>query len=130
MCFAGFSISRIRHAWWCSYFARIVHSHCFSNDVSDLLRCLEEVIICEMRISRRSPVPPVSQEFPDQRQILAGHDGMASHGMPEVVESQLAEPGIFAHRPPTSSKAVLALSIGVSRKEEVVRSPLTGQRLD
>ena len=70
-------------------------------------------------------MPPVSEQFPDQRQVLAGHDGMAGHGVPKVVEPQFTQPRILAHRLPAKPKRVLSPSFGIGPEQEAVPFPLT-----
>ena len=38
------------------------------------------MVISKMCVARRGAVPPVSEQFADERQILAGHHGVAGQG--------------------------------------------------
>ncbi len=53
----------------------------------------------------------------DQQQAFARHDGMTRGGMPEVVQAQLAESGVFADGPPAGFKAVRPPAFGMAGKQ-------------
>ena len=89
---------------------------------------LDEMPVCEVRVTRRRPMPPMSEQLADERQVLAGHDGMAGHRMPKVVNAKRAESGVRADRPPAKPKRVLPL--GITRKQEAIRISIFGQRVD
>ena len=57
--------------------------YCLGDDISHMLRRLDEVSAGEVGVARRGPVPPVAGQPADQGQVLARHDGMAGYGVPE-----------------------------------------------
>ena len=65
----------------------------------------------------------------EQGQIFAGHDGMAGIGVAKIVESQPIEIRVFAHRARVRRELELPLVLGVSREQEGVSAPLTGERI-
>ncbi len=50
--------------------------------------------------------------------------------MSQVMQPHPAELRIRADRPPTSDKAVMTPTVGIFRKHEAIRNPISGQRLD
>ena len=49
----------------------VAASHCHRDDAADVLRCLYEVPVGEVRVARRGAVPPVPEEPANQGQALA-----------------------------------------------------------
>ena len=49
---------------------------------SHFLRCLDEVIVGEVRVTRRSSMPPVSEQSAIQWQVFARHDRVAGYRVP------------------------------------------------
>ena len=88
------------------------------------------MIVDKVGVACRDLMPPVPEQFADERQILARHDGMTCGGMSQVMQPQPTEPCIRAHRPPASDKAVLAPAFGVSRKYERIGAPHARELLD
>ena len=57
----------------------------------------DEVAVGEVGVARRRAVAPVAEEPADLGQVLAGHDGLAGHGVAQVVQAQPAEPRPLPH---------------------------------
>ena len=72
----------------------------------------------EVGVARRRAVATVPEQSADQGQVLAGHDGLTSGGVPKVVQAQPAEPRVFANRPPADNKAVRIPAFGKFREQE------------
>ena len=75
-------------------------------------------------------MPPVSEQLADLGQVLAGHHGLAGHGVAQVVQPQPAELRIGADRAPAGNQTVLAAAFGVAREQERERVARAGQRGD
>ena len=81
-------------------------------------------------VARRGPMPLVAEDFPDQGEVLACHDGLAGCGMAQIVQAQSAEPGIDADRALVGREAVGAMAFGVAREQERIWLARAGQRGD
>ena len=90
----------------------------FGDDASDLLRSSDKMRVGKVGIARCGPVPPVAENFADQGQVLARHDGLTGRSVPQVVQAQPAEPGIGADRTPAVREAPFAPAFGVAREHE------------
>ena len=64
------------------------------------IRRFDEVSVGEVGVTGGGAVPPVAEQAAEQRQVLAGHDGMAGIGVTEVVQSQPAETRTLAYGAP------------------------------
>ena len=70
---------------------RAADLHRLGNDRADFLRRLDKVRIRKVGIACGGPVPPMTKQFTDQRQVLARHDCLTGGGMAQVVQAQAAE---------------------------------------
>ena len=101
-----------------------LHRPC--NDAPNPLRRLDKVRVGKVGVARRGPVPLVPEQLADQGQILAGHDGLAGGGVPQIMQPQPAEFRIGANCPPAGCKAEGAPAFGVARKKERIGVARTG----
>ena len=72
-------------------------------------------------------VATVPEQLADLGQVLAADDGLAGHGVSQVVQARPAEVRIAAHRAPAGGQAGLAASFGIAREQERVRVARAGQ---
>ena len=92
-----------------------------------MLRGLDQMIGGEVRVSGGGSMPPVAEQLSDQGQVFAEHDGMAGHGMAEIVNPKRAEAGILAYSAPARPQAVVAALLRIAGKQEGVGPPRAGQ---
>ncbi len=77
-----------------------LHSRC--DDRANLFSRGDKVGVRKMGIPRHRLVPAVSEQLADQRQVLAGHDGLAGGDVPQIVQPQPLQPG--AHPSPCAGR--------------------------
>ena len=111
-------------------YSRIGILHCVPDDVPDPFCHLDEMIVGEMGVARRGPVPTVAKQLADQRQVLTGHHGLTGRRVLQVMQAQPAELRFVADRPPAGGEAVLPAAFGVARKQERIGVACTGKRAD
>ena len=102
--------------------------HRLCNDLSHLIRRLDEVPVGKVSVTGCGPVPPVPEQAADQGQVLAGHDGMAGIGVAKIVESQPTETRIFAHGAPARRELELSPALSISREQEGIGAPASFAR--
>ena len=110
--------------------AGTIGAHRLRKESTDPLRRLDKMAIGKVGVARRGPVPPIAEQLPDQRQVLARHDGLTGCRVPQVMQVKVAEIRIFADRPPARGKAVCAPTLGVAQERERAEVTRTGKRLD
>ena len=76
------------------------HPHVHCNDPAELLRRLNQVGVGKVGLARRLPMAAVTEQFPNERKVLAHHDSLADRRVPEVMEAEPAELRISARCPP------------------------------
>ena len=84
----------------------------FGDDAADWLSRGHQVIVGQVGIVGSGGVAPVSEELARQRQVLAGHDGVAGHSVAEVVEPCPADASVGADGKPAVSKPARADRVG------------------
>ena len=96
---------------------RVVKAHRPGDQTSYQLRRLNKVCIVEVRVACRGSVPPKAKQPADQRQTFTRHDGLTGGGMSQVVQPEVAELRVRAHRPPAFGKARRSPLFGIFRKQ-------------
>ena len=76
----------------------------------------------KMGVACRAAVPAMPVRLFDQRQVLARHDGLAGHRVPEVMQAQSAKLRVVVDRTPASDNVVRGPSPCVLREQEGIRS--------
>ena len=104
-----------------------VESHHLNDDSSNSFRCLDEVPVGEVGVPRRGPVPPVTEQLPDQGQVLARYDGVTRRRMPQVMQAQPAEFCVRADRVPAGGEAVLSPPVRAVRVNGDYRASVAAQ---
>ena len=54
-------------------------------------RC-DQVPVGDISVSRRGPMPPMTEQLADQGEVLAGHDSLTCSGMPQVMPCRRSLP--------------------------------------
>ena len=125
------SLGEIFHTGACDQgLAVLSELHRPCNDAPNPLRRLDKVRVGKVGVARGGPVPPMPKQLPDQRQVLARHDGLAGRRVPEVMQAEPAEPGIGADRPPVIRQNPDTPAPGMPREQECIRTARAGQRVD
>ena len=55
--------------------------HGARDDVADLLSRFDKMLVGKVCLARRGSLPPVAEQFADEGQGLARHDGLAGGGL-------------------------------------------------